>query len=73
MAKRKPLNPVKLKAYLENTAKEEYGFDDESKDDFVTVVLEYAANRKLVSYNEVLIYIDGLLTPLEIETGALGE
>ena len=72
MAKRKALNPVKLKAYLEKLATEDYSMNAEDVDDFVDTIFDYAVEEELVSYRELHIYIDGLLTPLDIEQGLIG-
>lgn len=61
----------KLKEYLTNLAKNDYCFNAGDAETFVNTVLDYAEQKGLTSLNEVEIYIDGLLTSLDIETGAI--
>ena len=60
-----------LKQYVENICKESYGFNDEDTETVVNTVLEYAEAKGLTSLNEVEIYMDGLFTNLDINTGEL--
>ena len=60
-----------LREYLTNLAENDYCFNEEDIKTFVNLVLEYAEQKGLTSLNEVEIYIDGLLTTLDIETGAI--
>ena len=64
----KQLNRKNLVEYLTNTCTENWGFSDEEViDNFVSVVLGYVDEMKLNSYKEIVIYIDGLLTPSPFE------
>ncbi len=58
-----------LKEYLENLCQIDYQFNEEDTATFIETVMEYVEYKKLTSLNEVEIYIDGLLTNLEINTG----
>ena len=69
MAKKKGLYKPNLVSYLEDMACEQYGFSGENLKEFISTVFDYAQEKEFTSYREVDIYIDGLLTSLDIETG----
>ena len=58
-----------LKEYLENLCQIDYQFNEEDTATFIETVMEYVEYKKLTSLNEVEIYIDGLLTNLDINPG----
>jgi len=58
-----------LKKYVHDVCKESYGFNDDDTETVVNAVLEYAEGKNLTSLNEVEIYMDGLFTNLDINTG----
>jgi hypothetical protein len=61
-----------LKEYLQNLCENDYQFNEEDTATFIETVMEYAESNDLTSLHEVDIYIDGLLTNLEIGGGQLG-
>jgi hypothetical protein len=58
-----------LKEYVKNLCKESYGLSDEDTETVVEAVSEYAEYKGLTSLNEVDVYMDGLFTNLDINTG----
>ena len=60
-----------LRKYVADICREQYGFSEEDTEAVVETVVNYAEGKKLTSLNEVEIYLDGLLTNLDINTGEL--
>lgn len=58
-----------LKFYLTNLCQTNYQFNEEDTATFIETVMEYVEYKGLTSLHEVDVYIDGLLTNLELNTG----
>lgn len=60
-----------LRKYVYDICREQYGFSEEDTETVVETVVNYANDKGLTSLNEVEIYMDGLFTNLDINTGEL--
>ena len=58
-----------LKNYLLGLCQNDYQFNEEDTATFIETVMEYVESKGLTSLHEVDVYIDGLLTNIEIDGG----